>query len=269
MPGTLKATIAYYDPPEPVPASARPDFSKLPLRARPARIEDIRGREDEFSLQCQGFCLAGAPTAVADFYDRDEVTRVYLPEVSELLREVTGCRATAMLNAPVVRVSDAAGQRRPGTTMTGDFAHADFSAPSAEFMLRRAVPPDQAQARLRQRYSIFNVWRAFSAPPQDVPLALCDARCVAPADKQLCSITLTVSTGEVMTWENLTYRHNPQHRWFYASDMTRDQAYVFRAYDSDPARAEQVPHSAFRDPSCPPGAPARASIEVRMLAFYE
>jgi hypothetical protein len=50
--------------------------------------------------------------------------------------------------------------------------------------------------------------------------------------------------------------------------MTRDEAYVFRGFDSDPARAEQVPHSAFTDQSCPADAPPRASIEIRMFAFY-
>jgi hypothetical protein len=267
--GPLSATIAYYDPPEPVPDGARPDFGSLPLAGKPARGEDMRDRPADFSLDRQGFTLAQAPTRVTDFYDRDEVARVYLPEVARLLRDVTGCSATAMLNAPVVRVSDAAADRRPGTTMTGNFVHADFSAAAAELMLRRALPPGEAQARLQQRFSIFNVWRAFSAPPQDVPLALCDARSVAPADKQLCSITLKVSTGEVMTWENLAYRHSALHRWHYCSDMTRDEAFVFRAFDSDPPRAEQVPHSAFRDLACPPAAPPRASIEVRMLAFYD
>jgi hypothetical protein len=44
---------------------------------------------------------------------------------------------------------------------------------------------------------------------------------------------------------------------------------VFRSFDSDPARAEQVPHSAFVNEACPPGAPPRTSIEIRMFAFYD
>ena len=39
--------------------------------------------------------------------------------------------ATALLNTPVVRVSGRLGSRPVGTTFTGDFAHADFSAPAA------------------------------------------------------------------------------------------------------------------------------------------
>jgi hypothetical protein len=29
-----------------------------------------------------------------------------------------------------------------------------------------------------------------------------------------------------------------------------------------------VPHSAFTDPTCPPGVPTRASVEVRALALF-
>jgi len=267
--GQLDATIAYYDPPERPPAGALPDFTNLPLGGKPVSIEDMRGRAGEFSLDREGFTVVSAPTRIRNFYDRAEVARVYFPEVSELLRAVTGCRATAVLNSPVVRLSARAGERPAGATMTGDFVHADYSAPAAAVMLGRAVPAEEAARRLGQRYSIFNVWRVFSGPPQDVPLALCDARSVAPADKQHCSITLKISTGELMTWENIAYLHSARHRWCYCSDMRRDEAYVFRGFDSDPARAEQVPHSAFEDDTCPPDAPPRASIEIRMFAFYD
>ena len=136
--------------------------------------------------------------------------------------------------------------------------------------MRRNLPPAEAEARLRgPRLAVFNVWRAFSGPPQDVPLALCDTRSVAPQDKQYCQITMKSAAGDLLTWENITYYHNPGHRWWYCPDMTRDEAYVFRSFDSAPGHAEQVPHSAFVNESCPASAPPRASVEVRVFAFFE
>jgi hypothetical protein len=41
---------------------------------------------------------------------------------------------------------------------------------------------------------------------------------------------------------------------------------VFRSFDS--VQAEPVPHSAFVNESCPADAPPRASVEVRVFAFY-
>jgi hypothetical protein len=265
----LQASIAYYDPPERPAPDVRPDFTHLPLSAMPVTIEDMRDRAGDFSLDREGFTVVTAPTSVTDFYDRAEVTGVYAREAGELLRSLTGCAATAMLNTPVVRVSGRVGERPAGTTFTGDFVHADFSAAAAEYMLRRNLPPAEAEARLRNRYAVYNIWRAFSGPPQDVPLALCDTRTVAPADKQYCSITMRSATGELMSWENITYLYSERHRWCCCSDMRRDEAYVFRSFDSDPARDEQVPHSAFVNEACPASAPPRASVEIRMFAFYE
>jgi len=264
----MRATIAYYDPPRRPAPAARPDFTSLPLSGKPVTVSDMRAAGGGFSLDREGFTLADAPTEVRDFYDRDEVADRYVAEARELVRALTGCAATALLNRPVVRVSGRLGTRPAGTTFTGDFAHADFSAAAAAAMLRRNLPPAEAAERARRRYSVFNVWRTFSGPPQDVPLALCDTRSVAPQDKQYCEITMKSATGDELTWENITYYHNEAHRWWYCPDMTRDQAYVFRSFDSAPGHAEQVPHSAFVDESCPASAPSRASIEVRVFAFY-
>jgi hypothetical protein len=267
----MRATIAYYDPPSGrADAIARPDFTALPLAGKPVTVSDMRAADPAgFSLDREGFTMVTAATSVRDFFDRAEVLRVYTREACELVRSVTGCAATAVLNAPVVRVSGRVGERPAGSTFTGDFVHADFSSAAAEQMLRRNLPPDEAAARLAGRYSVFNVWRTFSGPPQDVPLALCDTRSVAPHDKQYCSITMKAATGETLTWENITYLHSPAHRWWYCADMNPDEAYVFRSFDSDPDLAEQVPHSAFVNESCPDSAPPRASIEIRIFAFYE
>jgi hypothetical protein len=263
----VQATIAYYDPPRRPAPEARPDFTALPLAGKPVTVSDMRSAAG-FSLDGEGFALVTAPTSVKDFYDRDELLTTYVNEARQLVRSLTGCAATALLNSPVVRISDRVGQRPAGTTFTGDFAHADFSAAAARYMLELNLPEAEVARRLRHRYAVYNVWRAFSGPPQDVPLALCDTRSVSPEDKQYCEITMKSASGAVLTWENITYFHSPAHRWWYCSDMTRDEAYVFRSFDSDPGRAEQVPHSAFADASCPDAAPPRASVEVRVFAFY-
>jgi hypothetical protein len=266
----MRATIAYYDPPRRPAPGQRPDFTCLPLTGQPVTVSNMRAAGGGFCLDREGFTVAAAPTEVRDFHDHDEVRRTYVAEARELVRSLTGCAATALLNSPVVRVSGRAGPRPAGATFTGDFAHADFSAAAAAAMLRHNLPPGEAEARLRgPGFAVFNVWRAFSGPPQDVPLALCDARSVAPQDRQYCEITMKSAAGDLLTWENITYYHNQAHRWWYCPDMTRDEAYVFRSYDSAPGHAEQVPHSAFVNESCPASAPPRASVEVRVFAFYE
>jgi hypothetical protein len=265
----MRATIDYFDPLRRPAADVRPDSYALPLTSKSVTVSSMRAADGDFSLDREGFTLVSAPTSVRDFYDRDEVSSRYVHEAFELIRSVTGCAATALLDRPAVRISGRLESRPPGTQFPGGFAHADFSATAAESVLRRHLPADEAAERLRHRYAVFNVWRAFSGPPQDVPLALCDARSVVPEDKQYCEIRMKLAAGDTVAWENIVYYHNEAHRWWYCPDMTQDEAYVFRTFDSAPGHAEQVPHSAFVDESCPASAPPRASIEMRVFAFYE
>ncbi|HEX5688897.1 MAG TPA: CmcJ/NvfI family oxidoreductase, partial [Roseiflexaceae bacterium] len=68
-----------------------------------------------------------------------------------------------------------------------------------------------------------------------------------------------------------TYRlaYNPKHRWYYFPKMTRDEALVFKVYDSaTDGRARFTAHTSFTDPTTPAGAPPRQSIEARALAFF-
>ena len=62
---------------------------------------------------------------------------------------------------------------------------------------------------------------------------------------------------------------NPQHRWYYFPHMQRNEAVVFKTFDSSKdGRARWTAHTAFDDPTSPPDAPPRESIEMRTLAFF-
>jgi hypothetical protein len=51
--------------------------------------------------------------------------------------------------------------------------------------------------------------------------------------------------------------------------MTRDEALVFKQYDSLAAAPRYVPHAAFDHPQTPSDAPLRESIEVRCLVVFD
>jgi hypothetical protein len=68
-----------------------------------------------------------------------------------------------------------------------------------------------------------------------------------------------------------TYRlkYSPKHRWFYFPEMTRDEAVVFKVYDSEKdGRARFTPHTSFQDPTSAANPVPRQSIEVRAFAFF-
>jgi hypothetical protein len=128
----------------------------------------------------------------------------------------------------------------------------------------RDVLPDEAEALLARRFAIIQVWRAINRPITSTPLAMADARSVSAADFLVAERHHPGRIGQ-------TYRlkYNPRHEWFYFPQMRRDEAIVFKVYDSEQdGRARFTPHTAFEDPSTPPGSPPRQSIEVRTLAFF-
>jgi hypothetical protein len=51
--------------------------------------------------------------------------------------------------------------------------------------------------------------------------------------------------------------------------MQRNEVLVFKCFDSAvDGRARFAPHTAFDDPTSPPDAPSRESIESRTIAFF-
>ena len=58
-------------------------------------------------------------------------------------------------------------------------------------------------------------------------------------------------------------------RWYYASNMMPDEAYIFVNFDSRTDRARFCPHAAFQDLAVGKEAAARHSVEVRAFCFWE
>jgi hypothetical protein len=229
-------------------------------------IEDARDSIDPPRLDREGFELVDHRSAVADFRDREEVSRVHPDEIRDLLLRVSGADEVVISGPGVLRfgerskLSGALDNSRPAR-----FVHIDVSdATAAQFAERSSQRPGQVP----KRACSYNVWRTFSAPPQDTPLTLCDARTVAPDDLIPADAVFDAVGKPEWSFEGLVIARNPDHRWLYASNMTRDEVWVFVTNDSDPANPHHVPHSAFDDPGCPADAVPRSSIEMRGIAYW-
>jgi hypothetical protein len=69
--------------------------------------------------------------------------------------------------------------------------------------------------------------------------------------------------------EATLYRYDAEQRWYYFPDMTADEVIVFKDFDSDARYPCRVPHTAFTDPTCPPGVPARVSLDLQLFAIFQ
>src|SRR5262249_24660014 len=74
----------------------------------------------------------------------------------------------------------------------------------------RDIMGDEAEALLSRRAAIINVWRPIAHVARDWPLALGDARSIAPEDLIPSELRFQRRTGEIYV-----VAHNPDQRWYY------------------------------------------------------
>lgn len=229
---------------------------------RPMRIQNGRPLLDEFDLEVNGFEFVEHQTKVTDFFEAAELKAVYYPEVEALVRKVSGAARVVVFDH-TLRSGDEAEREAKLVREPVFNVHNDYTEWSGPQRLREILP-DEAGKLLAHRFAIIQVWRAINAPIQSNPLAIADARSLVREDLIASERRYPHRVGE-------TYRvrHSAGHRWFYFPQMRRDEALVFKVYDSArDGRARFTAHSSFDDPNTPKGAPPRQSIEARTFAFF-
>jgi hypothetical protein len=229
---------------------------------RPVQIRDGRAFTGELSLDDNGFVLVEHKSAVGDFFDARQVESVYYAEARRLVEDLTGASRVVVFDH-TLRTGDESEQQARRIREPVLLAHNDYTEWSGPQRLREVLP-DEADRLLQHRFAIVQVWRAVNRPIESNPLAIADARSVAFTDFIAAERRYPHRVGE-------TYqlRYSPAHRWFYFPRMRPDEALVFKVYDSKTdGRARFTPHTSFLDPTTPPGAPPRQSIEVRMFALF-
>lgn len=74
--------------------------------------------------------------------------------------------------------------------------------------------------------------------------------------------------GPIYEVTNMAY--NPNQDWYYASDMTPEEAWVFKIFDSkEDGRARCAVHTSFPLPGQEEHGDPRTSVEVRLFAFWD
>lgn len=227
---------------------------------RDVTIRDGRGQA--FSLDAHGFELVPHPTRMADFFDADELARVYYPEMEALIAARAGAKRVHVFDH-TLRTGDEADRLARKIREPVKAVHNDYTECSGPQRVRDLLP-EGAETLLKRRFAIVQVWRAINRPIAREPLAIADARSLAPDDFIPAERRFPNRVGEIYQ-----FTYSPDHAWWYFPHMRRDEALVFKVYDSEKdGRARWSAHTSFDDPSTPPDAPPRESIEIRAFAFF-
>jgi hypothetical protein len=268
-PETIEAALSYFVDTERMPVTlvGEPGGSDRRVgggasEQRRVIVRNGRLHPGDFVLERNGFRFVRHDTKVVDFFDDDEVRGVYYPEMEALVKAETGAARVEVfdhtLRTADEELREAAKIRDPVRRVHNDYT--EWSGPERV----RTFLPDEADQLLRRRFAVIQVWRPIRRPVESWPLAIADAQSIAPESLVVTERRYPNRVGQTyaITWD-------PAHRWYWFPRMRPDEALVFKTYESEKAgRARWTAHTAFEDPSTPPNARPRESIEIRTLAFF-
>lgn len=240
------------------------------------------------TLETHGFQLIAHEPIQWDLKDMSVVRNEFYPWCRELIRKVTGC---AEVRGGSNEFRRPAGLPTPNGS-GGGYAtgiHSDMS-PGIELGWQ---PGDDDR-----HFESINVWRTAESEfdIEMMPLALCAIETMATADivfgdgqvSMPCNIPYAnyllmiannhrygdaQNTGDVRMYFKLVDErccYSPAQRWYYFPRITPTETLIFRQYDTreEALNRRTVFHTAAEDPTSPPSAHDRYTIEVRMQAVY-
>jgi hypothetical protein len=219
---------------------------------------------ERLSVDREGFELHPFGASFDQFDDEPSVHAQFYPQVIDFVQRCTGAKRVVVFDHTLRKRLPAdlkvqTTTQRPAVLLV----HSDYTVVSGPQRVRDIMGAE-AEPLLQRRVAFYNVWKPLYRRVDELPLAMCDATTHAPGDMLRMDLKYRERTGEIYVM-----RHSPAHRWLYFPHMQASQALLLKTYDSETdGRARFMGHSAFEDPTSPPDAPRRESIEVRTMAFF-
>jgi len=237
-------------------------------------IYDIRGRESDFTIEANGFCLLKFDPGLKheEYYDDSKVRQIFLKNAAAAAKQLLGASRVQIFDYGVrKRQTDfpICTRKFYEHLQPSSVAHIDTTEAYAEEVLWK-LNPKEAPTIKTHKWQWFNIWKPLRGPLRDYPLTLLDiatvkrARDLEPRD--------TIQLKAV----NETYQiyPNAEHKWYYVQDMMPDEAWLFIQSTSTKGLPLQqlptgVPHTSVDFPFRTDDDYMRESIECRCFAFFD
>ena len=233
------------------------------FRDIPVTLKDARRLAERPVLDREGFELGRFETAVSDFYDDDQITAIYYPEIAAFLKSATGATSVHIFDH-TIRVQEDGKRTEKQARLPVAPIHNDYTEWSGPKRVRDVMPEAEAERYLGHRFTMVNVWRSIGESAERLPLAIADARTLLPDDFVASDLVYQDRKGEIFQ-----VRHSMGQEWFYFPDMQPDEVVLLKCFDNAadcPAR--YTAHGTFENPLAGPHVPPRESIEVRTMISF-
>ena len=232
-----------------------------------------------------GVSLAHLDSKCKNFYDHEEVERVFYAEIEELLLEFFPDAADALVYNHDVFNKDYEGdrtenqeQKNPG--VNGGYAHLvhnDLNDNSGRVRCRELLTKNlrnfgrtqqyteaEADAKMSRRFMSINLAKPMETVEQ-YPFVLC----AWPSFADQPYIT-NYRIYDDRVGETTRFTHRPDHEWYWFPQQKPNEVSMLKCYDSitDGSVSRWSFHSAAIDPTAPEDARCRKNVVVRSFVFF-
>ena len=232
-----------------------------------------------------GVSLAHCESKCENFYDAEEVERVFYPEMEKLLLEYFPGATDALVYNHDVFDKDYEGDRKedqdnkiPGVNAGyANLVHNDLNDNSGRVRCHELLTKNlrnfgreqhytekQADAKMSRRFMSINLAKPMETVRQN-PFVLC----AWPSFADQPYITnYRVYDDRVGETTRFTYR--PNHDWYWLPEQEPTEVSMLKCYDSvtDGSVSRWSFHTACIDPTLPDDAPCRKNVVVRSYVFF-
>lgn len=244
------------------------NFARTPSKIN---IQDLRGKENSYDLDTNGFELLKYDGQVIDvFDDNSDMQRCYYEEISNILKKRLGASRVIVFNhiSRARGLARTEGQCDPTHKNPVFYPHVDSDPPAAHFKLKEVVGEEEAEKVIQKRFQIINVWRPLGPNPiVNRPLALCDYRSInLDKDLHVCSVHGSPATISLYV---LSHSSENAQKWYYLNEMRTNEMFVFKIFDTKSDVAQFGAHTAINNDQVPLTFLEQHSVEMRCLVFYD
>ena len=223
-------------------------------------IQDARPIRDSLELDEHGFSLYEMKSKVKDFQDPEQVKEIYFPEIIDFVKTTTGA-SEVFATQHLVRTEDTSDFNKAYAR----FIHCDYSILTArEFSHARLRAGGKNPSNYESaEFAWYNTWQPFDHNVQKNPLAVIDSSTLGEDD-----VIPYIYGGYGKEARSSMPVFNPNHRFYYFSQMTPDEVMLVKQLDTRDVKARVTPHTSFELPNMDPEALPRRSIEVRLMCVF-
>ncbi len=218
-------------------------------------VHDLRDKICKVNFDSDGIVFADSPSAITQFESYRNWHAQYDEEITALLKSTIGAEEVIVFDH-TLRIDSLDAERKPARNV-----HNDYSPEGASQRLIDLVGGERAAKFQDGHFGFVNVWRPVENTITTSPLGFIRPSSMQPEDWMTIELIYPDRKGQI-----LGVASNPEHEWFYQSNMQPNEVVIFNIYDNQ--QRPHLAHSALDIVEQSVSRLQRKSIETRTLVRY-